>query len=166
MSLAAAPALARADGDVVATAAGAPSSPSDTSGSPLTRWLGDEPPATSAGGGDSSDIVELGPDQRVHGEVGFGVGTGGYREGYAAVTMPIGKSSQLGVAIDDTQFGRPWRYDAKSLAVDLQVGTVHAAADCDAAVRVGDRYYAPLWVGQFRDRASNLLCETEGPSRR
>lgn len=40
----------------------------------------------------------------VHGEVGFGIGTGGYRGVYGAAAMPIGEDGGVAFAFDSVQF--------------------------------------------------------------
>lgn len=40
------------------------------------------------------------PDRKPHGEVWGGVGTGGYREGGAVVTAPIGNCAQATIMVD------------------------------------------------------------------
>jgi hypothetical protein len=175
--LIAAPSLAfaadPADGsapDVVATAAaGAPTSPTDTS---LSRWLDDAPPvAGQTANGQNPNGQNAAPTslvRQIHGEASVSVGTGGYRDVYLAATMPIGKDSALGVAVEDAQLPRPWKGEARSLYVNLAVGGASTApADCDAAVHVGDRYLQPLWVSQFRDpvgRGDDLRCLAAEPA--
>src|SRR5262249_20826883 len=39
------------------------------------------------------------PDRKIHGEIGAGVGTGGYRSAYGVATISIGKSSSATVAV-------------------------------------------------------------------
>jgi hypothetical protein len=139
--------------DVVATAAGTPTSPTDSS---LSRWLDDAPPVAGQTANGQTANGQNGAQtplvRQIHGEASVSVGTGGYRDLYLAATMPIGKDSALGVAIEDTQLPKPWKGEARSLYVNLAVGGASAApADCDAAVHVGDRYLQPLWVRQFRD---------------
>ena len=177
--LIAAPSLAWADDqaagsapDVVATAAGAPTSPTDTS---LSRWLDDAPPvagqpANAQGANGRNTWRRPLSIRQIHGEASVSIGTGGYRDIYLAATMPIGKDSALGVAVEDTQLPKPWKGEARSLYVNLAVGGASAApADCDAAVHVGDRYLQPLWVRQFRDPVGpgdDLRCLAAEPTPR
>lgn len=128
-------------------------------GSDLDRWLKQAPPVKTLGSDyDSGVITDASapqPDRGVHGEVGFGVGSGGYRDMYAAATMPIGKTGELGVAIEDTQYSRPFKINARRLDVNLALGGGNAAApaDCEDALRVGDRFVEPLWVTRMRGSA-------------
>lgn len=48
----------------------------------------------------------LGP---IHGEMGFGIGTGGYREIFGAASMPIGDQGGVTFAFDSVQFDRTRR---------------------------------------------------------
>ena len=52
-------------------------------------------------------------ERKPHGFIGAGIGTGGYRQVYGAVDLPIGETGDLIIAIDDTHFngsnGRPRR---------------------------------------------------------
>lgn len=159
LCLAAPPSLGRADqpvttasvpaSEVVATAAGAPASPAKAV-SPLKRWLQDAPAAN--GEDDQAGVIQLLPDRRMHGEIGFGVGTGGYRDVFAAVNMPVGETGRLGVAYEEFQYGKPWRSERQRLDVGLAFGGGgHSPADCGSAIRIGDRYTQPLWVSRFRD---------------
>jgi hypothetical protein len=51
-------------------------------------------------------IEDDGPlrDNRVHGEVGVGVGTNGYRQIGGVVTAPIGDIGQATIAVDSSQY--------------------------------------------------------------
>lgn len=103
--LMAAPAIAdpagapAASGQVVAAApAGASAPPSETS--PAAA------PARVAQPFDDDD--EDGPalpDNKIHGEMGVGFGTGGYREIYGAATAPLPDGGQATVAVDVGQIG-------------------------------------------------------------
>jgi hypothetical protein len=141
--------------EVVATAAGAPAAPTQASDPQLTRWLKQAPPVNGLGDDYQSGVIQTAPDRAMHGEVGLGFGTGGYRDAYAAVTMPVGKTGQLGVAVEDTQYGKPYKFEQRRLDVNLALGTGAGAApaDCASAIRVGDRYVEPLWATRIRGSA-------------
>ncbi len=140
--------------EVVATAAGVPASPTQSNASSLTRWLNDAPPVASLGQDDGNGAILLGPDRGVHGEAGFGVGTGGYRDAFAAVSLPVGQTGRLGVGVEDTQYGKPWRFEQRRLDVSLALGgAALAPADCAGSIRVGDRYVEPLWATHIRGSA-------------
>jgi hypothetical protein len=151
-SSSAAAASTSSDSEVIATAAGTPASPAQPNTSPLTRWLKDAPPLSLGDDYANGALEQPGPDRGVHGEVGFGVGSNGYRDIYGAATMPVGKIGQLGVAVEDTQFGKPYHYEQRSLSVALALGGANDGppADCASALRVGDHYVEPLWATRMR----------------
>lgn len=128
-------------------------------GSDLDRWLKQAPPVKTLGSdydsGVISDASATAPDRGIHGEVGFGVGSNGYRDYYASATMPVGKSGQLGVAVEDMQYSKPFKINARRLDVSLALGDGGGAApaDCEDALRVGDRFVEPLWVTRMRGSA-------------
>lgn len=93
-----APAVALADSAPgsdapVATAQGAPAAPPSTTDADIKRFIAD--------GADQD--AEPQPDHKPHGFVSVGVGTRGYREVAGAVTLPIGDTGQVTVAIDDAK---------------------------------------------------------------
>ncbi|MCS6627016.1 hypothetical protein N0B44_29290 [Roseibacterium beibuensis] len=65
----------------------------------IAQWLA----ARSA----SPDVNDESPvwrdDRKMHGEVSVGVGTGGYRDYAAAVSLPIGDSGRLDISIRQTE---------------------------------------------------------------
>jgi hypothetical protein len=156
--------------DVVATAAGTPAAPNTAAASPLTRWMRDAPPVTGLGDDDQNGVLMIRPDRAVHGEVGFGVGTNGYRDAYAAISLPVGQTSRLGVAVEDEQYGKRWKVERRSLDVNLALGGASAAPeDCGSAIRVGDRYVEPLWATHIRGSALQDVdprCISAGPQPR
>jgi hypothetical protein len=150
------PAAVAAPPEVIATAAGAPGAPgpaTQTSDPQLTRWLSQAPPVSLGAGYQDGAIQQL-PDKGVHGVAGVGFGTGGYRDAYVAATMPVGKTGELGVAVEDMQLSKPFKIDQRRLAVNLALGGAsNAPADCADSIRVGDRYVEPLWVTRIRGSA-------------
>lgn len=46
------------------------------------------------------------PDGRIHGEVGFGIGTGGYRSVFGAAIVPLGDNGVAAFSFEQTNFGR------------------------------------------------------------
>jgi hypothetical protein len=149
MVLALAPTFAWADPNSASDAAASSDVIRTADDSALTRWLQDAPPASSSSG-PLGDVLQLGDDRKLHGEVGIGGGTNGYFEGYAAVSVPFGQTGRLGVAYDDAQINRPWRARQQSLAVDVSVGDRAGSVACGKTVRVGHRDVAPLWVSNFQ----------------
>ena len=68
--------------------------------------------------------------------------------------MPVGQTGRLGVAVEDSHYGRPWRAEQRNLDVDLSFGGARRApADCGASIQVGDRYVEPLWATRIRGSA-------------
>jgi len=112
----ASPALAAdagADGAPVSTA-------SQTTDQKISAWLNDKPAALPAAPDDGrGEPLPDNPDaklpRQIHGEVGAGIGTGGYRSAYGVVNIPIGKSSSVTVAASTGRNipyygGGPWAY--------------------------------------------------------
>ncbi len=50
-----------------------------------------------------------GPDRRVHGEVGFMIGTNGARGAYGAAEIPLGDRGAAAVSFESSRFGGPRR---------------------------------------------------------
>jgi hypothetical protein len=142
-----------AGSEVVATAGSAPVAPSQKADANLTRWLEQAPPVATIGQDYTDGVIQDAAPRKIHGEVGFGVGTGGYRDAYGAVALPIGKASELDVAIEDTHLSKPWKYERRSLAVNLAIGGAAAPSNCDSAIRVGDHFVEPLWATRIRGSA-------------
>lgn len=92
-----------ANGQVVAAApAGASAPPSDAS--PAAA------PASVNSQTDEDDDGPAGPDdKKIHGEMGVGVGTNGYREIYGAATAPLPDGGEASIAVDAGQMG-PYRH--------------------------------------------------------
>jgi len=63
-------------------------------------------------------------DRRIHGEVGFGIGSNGYRSAYGVATMPIGKTGTATVALSEGRmnFRGGRRATNRSLALSLAFG--------------------------------------------
>jgi len=73
----------------------------------IDRWVAarsvsDSPWAETAGG--PAD------DRKMHGEVSFGIGTGGYRDHGAAVSLPLGESGRLDISYRQVQNGYSFGY--------------------------------------------------------
>ncbi len=49
--------------------------------------------------------------RKVHGSMGFSVGTGGYRSGYVSALIPVGESTTVGIAVSKTDCGKRSCYD-------------------------------------------------------
>ena len=153
LAVLAGPALAAdsgADGAPVSTA-------SQTTDQKIAAWLNDKPAPLSAAGTDGADEPlrdnpDGRPDRRIHGEVGAGIGTGGYRSAYGVVNIPIGKSSSVTVAAstghNDYPYvaGGPWAYGPAGPGISAdcvcrqapdgseQCRVAHAASHFDASL--------------------------------
>ena len=52
------------------------------------------------------------PRPQIHGEVGFGIGTGGYRSAFGTAFVPLGNEGLAIISFDSTDFGsRNFPYD-------------------------------------------------------
>ncbi len=154
--------------EVVATAANAPDAPNQKADANLTRWLEQAPSAATLGQDYTDGVIQDVAPRKIHGEVGFGVGTGGYRDAYGVVALPIGKASELDIAVEDAHIDKPWKADRRSLAVNLSLGGAAAPSRCDSAIRVGDHFVEPMWATQIRGSAltDDPDCISAGPPRR
>ena len=110
LTLLAGPALAGdapSDGGPVSTA-------SQTTDQKIAAWLSDAPPTarTKPPKNPSDEPLaypqDAKPDRQIHGEVGAGIGTGGYRSAYGVVNIPIGKTSSATVAVSTGHNAYPW----------------------------------------------------------
>lgn len=73
----------------------------------IDRWLASRSVADAPYARDMGDPLD---DRRPHGQVSVGVGTGGYRDYGATVTMPIGESGQVTLSYRQTENGYPYGY--------------------------------------------------------
>lgn len=46
------------------------------------------------------------PDGRIHGEIGFGIGTGGYSSVFGTAIVPLGEDGTAAFSLGRTNFGR------------------------------------------------------------
>lgn len=110
---------------LAADAGGADEAPvstaSQTTDQKIAAWLNDSKPSAQAQAPDDGrgeplpDGPAAKPERKIHGEVGAGIGTGGYRSAYGVVNIPIGKSSSVTVAASTGRNipyygGGPWGY--------------------------------------------------------
>ena len=65
----------------------------------IAQWLSARAPAP-APGADSSPWRD---DRKPHGEISVGVGTGGYRDYAAAVSLPIGEGGRLDISVSQSK---------------------------------------------------------------
>jgi len=72
----------------------------------IDRWI------ESRAAGETAPWPEAGPepedDRKMHGEVSVGVGTGGYRDYGAAVSLPLGENGWLSLQYRQTENGYPY----------------------------------------------------------
>lgn len=77
----------------------------------IARWLAARAPveagAVNAGSGEPTPWRD---DRRPHGEVSVGIGTGGYRDYAAAVSLPLGESGRLDISVQQVENGYPYGY--------------------------------------------------------
>jgi hypothetical protein len=152
-----APALAAPDAGAVSTA-------SDTD-ELISQWLKAPPPAALEPGAAPAEAPLL-RDRRVHGEIGVGIGTGGYREAYGVADIPLGDKADATVAVRDVQ-GRVWGRNVhdRSFGLDLAFGDAARALrgpaergpPACADLRAG-RYLEPLWVTRMRAAGGGALA--------
>jgi hypothetical protein len=89
-----------ANSQVVAAApAGASAPPSDASPAAAPAKV------AQPWGDDDADDATGPDDKKIHGEMGVGVGTNGYREVYGAATVPLPDGGQASIAVDAGQIG-------------------------------------------------------------
>lgn len=98
--LAASPAFAETETIVTARAGESAPAPANGAAAQVRSWIAEATPPDLEAGLDG--VIPDGPRQ-VHGEVGFGVGTGGYRSAYAVGAFPIGKRSGVTIAVGQSR---------------------------------------------------------------
>ena len=72
----------------------------------IAQWLAARTPITDRG--EESQVWR--DDRKPHGEVSVGVGTHGYRDYAAAVSLPLGERGRLDLSFRQTENGYPHRY--------------------------------------------------------
>ena len=71
----------------------------------IAQWLAAWAPDPTSG----ADAPLWRDDRKVHGEVSLGVGTGGYRDYAAGVSLPIGESGRLDISVRQSE-NDPYAY--------------------------------------------------------
>lgn len=71
----------------------------------IAQWLAARSPASAP----DADSPAWRDDRKPHGEVSVGVGTGGYRDYAAAVSLPIGENGRLDISFRQSE-NDPYRY--------------------------------------------------------
>lgn len=85
----------------------------------IARWIGERTANAPEAPVDPWAEADAGP-RKMHGQVSVGIGTGGYRDYAAAVSMPLGENATLNLSISQTKnspwgyygygYGSPWTY--------------------------------------------------------
>ncbi|GAA0652046.1 hypothetical protein [Brevundimonas lenta] len=70
----------------------------------IDRWLSDRDPA-AVPYADGGAPVAMQDDREMHGQLSFGIGTGGYRDYGAAVSLPIGDNARLNLSYRQIENG-------------------------------------------------------------
>lgn len=73
----------------------------------IARWIGERTAETS-GKAPADPWLEAEP-RKMHGEFSVGMGTGGYQDYSAAVSMPLGENGTLNLSVSQTK-NSPWGY--------------------------------------------------------
>jgi hypothetical protein len=143
----------------------------DSTDAQIAAWT-QTPDGAADGGADKAGIVEIQPRQ-IHGEAGVSIGSNGYRSGYITTDIPIGRDSDLGIAVGESQF-KPKHFGqqtSKTLAISLNIGAgdLGGTVNCRSpTIPMDGRYLEPLWVSHMRGEAlarDQLGCEgAPGPA--
>jgi hypothetical protein len=136
----------------------------------IAAWT-QTPDGAADGGANKAGIVEIQPRQ-IHGEAGVAIGSNGYRSGYITTDIPIGKDSDLGIAVGESQI-KPKHFGKqtdKTLAISLNIGAgdLGGTVNCSSpTIAMDGRYLEPLWVSHMRGEAlarDQLGCDgAQGP---
>jgi len=71
----------------------------------IDRWIAARSTAEKPWGEAASEPVD---DRKMHGEVSFGIGTGGYRDYGVAVSLPLGENGRLDLRYRQVENGYPY----------------------------------------------------------
>ena len=74
----------------------------------IARWIGERTANAPQAPVDPWAEADAGP-RKMHGQVSVGMGTGGYRDYAAAVSMPLGENATLNLSVRQTK-NDPWGY--------------------------------------------------------
>ena len=75
----------------------------------IARWIGERTAETSSNPPvDPWSEADAGP-RRMHGQISVGMGTGGYQDYSAAVSLPLGENGTLNLMVSQTK-NSPWGY--------------------------------------------------------
>jgi hypothetical protein len=121
----AAPVMTASTGPTASDGAVATSTSDDATARQIDAFLADN----GAPGGQPAP-QDQGQPRAIHGEAGVSFGSRGYRNAYVAADIPVGQSSDLGVAVSDTKVPSYHGYgggESRSLAVSLNINTANGA---------------------------------------
>jgi hypothetical protein len=128
----------------------------DATDAQIAAWT-QTPDGAAADGANKAGIVEIQPRQ-IHGEAGVSIGSSGYRSGYITTDIPIGRDSDLGIAVGEEQI-KPKHFGTqtnKTLAISLNIGSgdLGGTVNCRSpTIAMDGRYLEPLWVSHMRGEA-------------
>jgi hypothetical protein len=71
----------------------------------IDRWIAARSTADKPWG---EAALEMPDDRKMHGEVSFGIGTGGYRDYGVAVSLPVGEHGRLDLSYRQVENGYPY----------------------------------------------------------
>ncbi len=72
----------------------------------IDRWIAARSTADKPWGEAARETPD---DRKMHGEVSFGIGTGGYRDYGMAVSLPLGENGRLDISYRQVENGYPYR---------------------------------------------------------
>jgi hypothetical protein len=131
----------------------AASTQSDSLDSQIAAWT-QPPPADGAANPGAGQP----PPRQIHGQAGVGIGSSGYRSGYVEADIPIGRASDLDIAVGESEI-KPKHYGtikSQSLAVSLTLGGggYGAPVNCASPTAPTDgRYLEPAWEARMHGEA-------------
>ena len=138
---------------------------SDAVDAQIAAWT--QTPDADKNDASKAGIVEIVPRQ-IHGEAGVAFGSNGYRAGYITTDIPLGRNSDLGIAVSESQI-KPKHFGTindKSLAISLNIGGGAGQGvpiNCGSpTVAMDGRYLEPLWVSHRNGEAlarDQMGCE-------
>jgi hypothetical protein len=146
--LGAAPALALAQDGPIASAR-----PVDTTNTDAQiRAYLDAAAAEPTPGDEAPPTAAPAPDKQPHGEFGVGIGSGGYRQAYAATVVPVGDIGTAAIAVSDTRFnGRFGPRKQQSLSIGVALGDAAKPGMAPGCLRDRPgRGPEPMWVTRMR----------------
>ena len=121
----------------------------------IAAWT--QGPASGNGGAPQGDQGPA-PPRQIHGEAGVAFGSSGYRAGYITTDIPIGKDSDLGISVGESQI-KPKHFGEitnKSLAISLRIGggDLGGPINCASPTMAMDgRYLEPVWEARMHGEA-------------